>query len=219
LSDPTAVTKAPPAAEALTIAGPAGPIEAKLEDPRPAAGTHIGVVCHPHPLYGGTMDNKVVHTLARAMQECGAPTIRFNFRGTGASAGTFDNGRGEVADLLAVVEHARERWPRAALWLGGFSFGAYVALQGEAPLAPEKLVTIAPPVARFDLGAVASPNAPWLLVQGDADDVVDPNAVIEWAKTHANAPEMHVLPGAGHFFHGRLHEVKTLVLSFLRRGD
>ncbi len=161
------------------------------------------------------MDNKVVHTVARAMQERGAPTIRFNFRGTGASAGAFDNGRGEVADLVAVVEWARNRWPGAALWLAGFSFGAYVALQGEAQLAPAKLLTIAPPVARFDLGAVATPQAPWLLVQGDADDVVDPAAVLSWAQTQSRPPQLHVLAGAGHFFHGRLHELKQIVLDFL----
>lgn len=207
--------KGPPPAIALTIDGPVGALEAKLEDPGASQVRRFGIVCHPHPLYGGTMDNKVVHTLARAMQELGAPTIRFNFRGTGASAGAFDNGRGEVADLLAVERYARKRWPDAALWLAGFSFGAYVALQAEAQLAPAKLVTIAPPVARFDLGAVAAPRAPWLLVQGDVDDVVDPAAVLAWARGQAHPPQLHVLAGAGHFFHGRLHEAKTLVTAFL----
>jgi uncharacterized protein len=156
-----------------------------------------------------------VHTIARAMQEHGAPTLRFNFRGTGKSEGAFDNGRGEVADLEAIVAFARARWPGAALWLAGFSFGAYVALQGEASLAPVKLITIAPPVARFDLGAIATPRAPWLLVQGDADDVVDPDAVVAWAHSLPRPPQLKVLPGAGHFFHGRLHEVKQIVLDFL----
>jgi uncharacterized protein len=209
------IASRPPAAQALTIAGPAGALEAKLEDPALQPVKHIGVVCHPHPLYGGTMDNKVVHTLARAMQERGAPTLRFNFRGTGKSEGAFDNGRGEVADLEAVVAFARECWPSAALWLAGFSFGSYVALQGEARLAPAKLITIAPPVARFDLGAIATPQAPWLLVQGDADDVVDPSAVVDWARSQPRPPQLEVLAGAGHFFHGRLHDLKQIVLDFL----
>ncbi len=205
----------PPAPQTLTISGPAGDLEAKLEH-LGAAASHVGIVCHPHPLFGGTMDNKVVHTLARAMQEGGAVTLRFNFRGVGASAGVFDNGRGEVDDLIAVAQFARERWPTAALWLAGFSFGAFVALQGETRLAPAKLITVAPPVARFDLGAVANPRAPWLLVQGDADDVVDVNAVLDWARARAPQPLIHVLPGAGHFFHGRLHELKALTAEFLR---
>ena len=201
--------------EVLTIAGPAGALEAKLEDPGTTPVTRYGIVCHPHPVYGGTMDNKVVHTLARAMQELGAPTLRFNFRGTGASAGSFDEGRGEVDDLLAVARLARERWPHAELWLAGFSFGAWVALQAEQRLAPAKLVTIAPPVGRFGSGTVVTPSAPWLLVQGDADDVVPPGDVLNWAHSLTPAPRVEVMQGAGHFFHGRLHELKDIVLRWL----
>ena len=121
-------------AEVLTLAGPAGPLETKLEFPDgdEASPRVFGVACHPHPLFGGTMDNKVTHVLARAMMECGAPAFRFNFRGVGASAGSFDNGRGETDDLAAVVAEGRRRFPDAALWLGGFSFGAFVALRGGA---------------------------------------------------------------------------------------
>jgi alpha/beta superfamily hydrolase len=205
-------------AEVLTVAGPAGPLETRLEFPDEAPETPavFGVACHPHPLYGGTMDNKVTHVLARSMNECGAPCFRFNFRGVGASAGSFDNGRGEAGDLAAVVAEGRRRFPGAALWLGGFSFGAFVALKGAETLQPAKLVAVAPPVARFELGSVVHPHCDWMLVQGDADDVVPPDAVLSWADRQTRKPRLHVLAGAGHFFHGRLHELKPLVLDFLR---
>jgi uncharacterized protein len=209
-------------AEAFTLAGPAGPLETRLEFPTGTGQARVfGVACHPHPLYGGTMDNKVTHVLARSMVECGAPALRFNFRGVGASAGTFDNGRGETDDLAAVVAEGRRRFPGAALWLGGFSFGALVALRGAAALAPVKLVAVAPPVARFELGSVGHPQCDWMLVQGDADDVVPPDAVLAWAaeqppNSRGKRPRVHLLAGAGHFFHGKLHELKPLVLEFLR---
>ncbi len=205
-------------AETFALAGPAGQLETKLEFPDDAAESPrvFGVACHPHPLYGGTMDNKVTHVLARSMNECGAPCFRFNFRGVGASAGAFDHGRGEAEDLAAVVAEGRRRFPGAALWLGGFSFGAFVALRGAEKLAPDKLVAVAPPVARFELGTVVHPECEWLLVQGDADDVVPPDAVLSWARDQPRQPRLHVLAGAGHFFHGRLHELKPLLLDFLR---
>lgn len=203
--------------EVLTLAGPSGQIEARLELPdgvqRP---TVFGVACHPHSLKGGTMDNKVTHTLARAMVECGAPSFRFNFRGVGASAGVFDFGQGEADDLAAVVEEGRRRFPGAALWLGGFSFGAFVALRAARRVAPQRLIAIAPPVVGYELGEVESPGCPWMLAQGDADDVVPPDAVLQWAARQPDKPELHVLAGAGHFFHGRLHELKPLLMSFLR---
>ncbi|HEU4781307.1 MAG TPA: alpha/beta fold hydrolase [Steroidobacteraceae bacterium] len=208
-------------AEVLSIAGPVGPLEAKLEfpdSPGPGEGAArvFGVACHPHPLYGGTMDNKVTHVLARAMMECGAPTFRFNFRGAGASGGSFDNGRGEADDLVAVVAEGRRRFPDADLWLGGFSFGAFVALRAAQALGPAKLVAVAPPVARFELGSVAHPECDWMLAQGDADEVVPPEAVLAWAAEQHRKPRLHVLAGAGHFFHGKLHELKPLVIAFLK---
>jgi alpha/beta superfamily hydrolase len=178
----------------------------------------FGVICHPHPLYGGTMDNKVVWTLARAFQELGAPTIRFNFRGVGASQGSHDGGRGEVADLLALVAYGRERWPQSALWLAGFSFGGVVALRAAAAAHPGRLVAVAPGITRVEGDPPPAPACPWLIVQGDADDVVPPEAVIAWARTLSPAPELTVLPGAGHFFHGRINELRDTVLEFMRRA-
>ena len=209
----------PPHAERLRLEGPAGALETLIETPAgldatPAA---FGVICHPHPLHGGTMDNKVVWTLARAFQELGAPTIRFNFRGVGASVGTHDEGPGEVADALAVIAYGRERWPQAALWLAGFSFGGVVAIRAAASAHPARLVTVAPGITRIDVGTALPPECPWLIVQGDADDVVPAQAVIAWARTLVPAPELTVLPGAGHFFHGRINELRDTVLEFMRR--
>ncbi len=202
--------------EILTIAGPTGQLEARLEFPEADGNPRVfGVACHPHSLKGGTMDNKVAHTLARAMVDCGAPAFRFNFRGVGASAGAFDHGRGEVDDLTAVVAEGRRRFPDAVLWLGGFSFGAFVALRGAQRLGPVKLVAVAPPVVGYELGDVCAPDCDWMLAQGDADDVVPPAAVLEWAGRQSRQPRLHVLAGAGHFFHGRLHELKPLLVDFL----
>jgi uncharacterized protein len=205
----------PPRRERIVIPGPAGALEALLETPEPHDAGYFGVVCHPHPLYGGTLDNKVVHTLARAFQELGAPTLRFNFRGVGGSSGVFDQGHGEVDDALAVVAHGRQLFPGAALWLAGFSFGGAVALISASRARPDRLVAVAPGVALLNVGN-AAPPCPWLVVQGDADDVIEPRYVLDWAATLARPPEIRVLPGAGHFFHGRLHELRAAVLTFMR---
>jgi alpha/beta superfamily hydrolase len=212
----------PPHAERLKLTGPAGALEALIETPATgevaAAPAAFGVICHPHPLHGGTMDNKVVWTLARAFQELGAPTIRFNFRGVGASEGRHDGGRGEVADALSIVAHGRERWPGAALWLAGFSFGGVVALRAAAGAQPARLVTVAPGITTIDVGDAPTPDYPWLIVQGGADDVVPAAAVSAWVRTLSPAPELTVLHGAGHFFHGRINELRDTVLEFMRRA-
>lgn len=211
----------PPRAERVRLAGPVGEIEALVETPAgdaAAAGAppaRFGVVCHPHPLYGGTLDNKVVYAVARAFVELGVPTIRFNFRGVGGSAGSYDDGRGETADALAVIAYGRKRWPGAALWLGGFSFGGAVAVRAAAQAQPERLVAVAPGITRIAMEGVDSPACPWLVVQGDADDVIEPAAVLDWVKRQSVAPTVHLLPRAGHFFHGRLHELRSAVLDFL----
>ena len=210
---------APPLAERLSLAGPAGALEALIETPRPAGPAHaavraFAVVCHPHPLYGGTLDNKVVWTLARAFQQYGAPAIRFNFRGVGASAGRYDDGRGERDDALAVIAYGRRRWPGAALWLGGFSFGGVVAVRAADAAGPERLVAVAPGLTKIDIGATV-PACPWLIVQGDSDEVVPPEAVRQWAQALRPPARLVMLPGAGHFFHGRINELRDVVLAFM----
>jgi uncharacterized protein len=210
-----------PEAEQLTIQGPAGALQALVESPHAGDDvTHFAVICHPHPLYGGTLVNKVVYTLARAFQELGAATIRFNFRGVGASEGTYDHGAGETDDALAAVAYGRQRWRDASLWIAGFSFGGAVAIRAQSHARPERLIAVAPGVTLLDVGSV-SPSCPWLIVQGDADDVIEPRYVLDWAgklspRPGVTAPELSVLAGAGHFFHGRLHDLKQVVLGFLR---
>lgn len=212
-----------PRQQALALAGPAGALEALVEEPgeggAPAA---FMVVCHPHPLHGGTMHNKVVTTLARSAHALGVPTIRFNYRGVGASGGTFDAGRGETDDALAAVAAGRQRWPGASSWLAGFSFGGIVALRasvrGEAG-SVDRLVTVAPALGRefADPADIAVPKCPWLIVQGDADDVIDVQLVVRWSGDIGPRARLAVLPGAGHFFHGRLADLQQVVEPFLRQ--
>lgn len=207
----------PPLAESVLIAGPAGVLEARREVPSADAGRACGVVCHPHPLYGGTLDNKVVHAAARAMQMLGAPTLRFNYRGVGASEGHYGEGLGEREDALAAVAAARATWPGRELWLAGFSFGAAVALAIAGRAQAARLVTIAPPVGRLLPADLARPPMPWLVVQGSADELVDAQAVGEWARRYSPPPELALMDGASHFFHGRIVELRDLVGAFLAR--
>ena len=191
-------------------------LEARVEEPEPGSRPAVvGVVCHPHPLYGGTMQNKVVHALGRAMQELGAPTVRFNFRGVGASAGAYDAGRGEIDDAVAVVAWARARWNCEALWLAGFSFGSAVALQAAAIVRPVALVTVAPPVGRLLAATTAHPRCRWLVVQGDHDELVEFATVQTWARGFEDPPEFAAMQGAEHFFHGRLGELRGVTVRFL----
>ncbi len=216
------MTASPPAVERLTVAGTAGALQAVVETPATLAKpTAFMVVCHPHPLHGGTMDNKVVTTLARTAHELSVPTIRFNYRGVGASSGVFDDGRGETDDALSIVAAGRQRWPDAKLWLAGFSFGGVVALRActtRGAGVVDRLVTIAPALGR-NFGSpreISMPACPWLVVQGDADDVVDQQVVIDWATQLEPAPQLVVLPGVGHFFHGQLPVLQQHVGAFLR---
>lgn len=201
------------ATQRRSVPGPAGQLACAIDEPAGAAPIGLAVLCHPHPLHGGTLDNKVVQTLARAFVQMGYRAVRFNFRGVGGSAGTWDEGQGEIDDALAVVEAFRE--PGQRLALGGFSFGGYVASQAAARQLPgqqaERLVLVAPAASRFDVAAVP-PNT--LVVHGEADDVVPLAAVLDWARPQA-LPVV-VIPGAGHFFHGQLPLLKQIVTGAWR---
>jgi alpha/beta superfamily hydrolase len=210
--------------ERVSISGPAGNLQVLIEEAAAVqadamhAGESYAVICHPHPLYGGTMDNKVVTTLARALREVGIPSLRFNFRGVELSAGAFDQGNGETDDADAIAEFGAARWPGKSLVLAGFSFGGYVALRLALRRAAARLITVAPAIQRFDVTGSAVPDCPWLVVQGDADDVVDPQAVISWARGLVPPPKLAVLAGVGHFFHGHLHELRDTVIDSIRSG-
>jgi uncharacterized protein len=191
--------------ERHAIAGPAGSLECAIDQPPPDQPLRgIAVLCHPHPLHGGTMDNKVVLTLARAFVAMGHRSVRFNFRGVGGSGGAWDEGRGEVEDVLAVVQAWRE--PSLPLALGGFSFGASMAARAAATAQPQRVVLVGPAVENFPPPA---PSEPTLVVHGEADEVVPLAAVLDWARPQ-NLP-VTVIPGCGHFFHGQLHLLKQTV--------
>jgi alpha/beta superfamily hydrolase len=195
------------------VAGPAGRIEVAVEEPN---GTLAGVavLCHPHPVHGGTMDNKVVQTLARAFVQLGYRAVRFNFRGVGASQGQWDEGQGEVEDAMAVVNAFRD--DTLPLALAGFSFGGYVASRIASRLgetgSPVRLVLVGPATSTFDMPHVA-PNT--LVIHGEADDVVPLQATFDWARPQ-QLPVV-VLPGVGHFFHGQLTRLRDLVVRGLSR--
>jgi alpha/beta superfamily hydrolase len=205
----------PPPTEPVVIDGPAGALAAIVEDPRPELAHGFAVICHPHPLHGGTMQNKVVHTLARGFQEAGIASVRFNYRGVGASQGQFDEGRGETDDALAVIAWAHRRWPGAPLALAGFSFGALIALRAAALEAPQRLISVAPSVTRTDYARIVRPDCPWLILQGDADELVDYREVQAFAARFVPPPELRVLPGVDHFFHGRLEDLRTVLSEVL----
>jgi len=191
-----------------TVVGAAGSIECAIDEPAAGTARGLAVLCHPHPLHGGTMDNKIVQTLARTLVPLGYTSVRFNFRGVGASAGQWDQGAGEVDDALSVIQ--AHRTAGQPLVLGGFSFGAYVASQAAArlPAGPpaERLVLVGPAVQTFDMAPVPADT---LVIHGEADEVVPLIAVFDWARPQG-LPVM-VVPGAGHFFHGQLTLLKHIV--------
>lgn len=199
--------------EPVTIPGPAGPLEAVLDWPA-ADPRAVAVICHPHPLHEGTMQNKVVTTLARTFVHLDALAVRFNFRGVGASAGSWDDGRGEADDARAGVAFGRSRWPGLPLALAGFSFGGAVALDIAAGVEPFALVAAAPAVARLPPGFIA-PRCPWLVVQGDADDVVPTEEVTAFVRAQPHPPAHVLLPGVGHYFHRQLGPLADAVRGFL----
>jgi alpha/beta superfamily hydrolase len=194
-----------PTKEALSIPGPAGVLEALLEVPDRTSFDRAAVICHPHPLHHGSMLNKVVHTVSRAMLDMGMPSLRFNFRGVGASDGQYAEGVGETGDVEAACVWLRARYPGTELVLAGFSFGAMVACRAALSVRPAQLITIAPPVGRTrKLLDGARPQVPWLILQGDADGVVPSHEVTEWATELGPDVDLVVLSGVDHFFHGNL---------------
>ena len=202
----------PDEAASFMLDGPTGKLEA-ISDVAETADARRGVaiVCHPNPAQGGTMHNKVVTMAERALRESGLDTVRFNFRGTGNSEGTYDEGRGEGDDLAAVVAWVRRMRPDDALWLAGFSFGSYVSIANAVRLHADALISIAPPVGRWEFGELELPACPWLVVMGEADEVVEPQAVFDWIDTLEDKPELVRMPDTGHFFHRRLMDLRSTI--------
>ena len=200
----------PSQVENALLEGPAGTIEVDISAPaesRPG----IALIAHPHPLMGGTKDNKVVTTLARTLHALGYATLRPNFRGVGRTQGEHDQGRGETDDLVAVARYAKERFGDLPLVCAGFSFGSFVQTRVAVQLMPQQLVLVAPAVSRFETGTVPAGT---LVIHGEHDDVVPLTAVLDWARPQ-NLPVV-VVPGGEHFFHGRLHLLQQIVSRHCR---
>ena len=201
----------------LSIDGPAGRIEAAFDLAEGPALPVLAIVCHPLPTEGGSMHNKVVTMTARALRESGVATLRFNFRGVGQSEGTFDDGDGELDDLRAVAAWARAWHPDKALWLAGFSFGAWVALRAAVELQAAALISIAPPVGRsWPFDDIALPAVPWLVIQGEDDEIVAPDAVYAWIASLPRPLQLLRMPGASHFFHRKLIDLRGAIKSGVR---
>lgn len=198
------------------IDGPAGKIEVITMQPKTGEANDLAIICHPHSQMGGSMHNKVVHTVARTHRDAGHLSVRFNFRSVGKSSGDFDEGRGESDDLLSVLRWGREQCPQGRLFLAGFSFGSFVLARSAEVIANAgidiaHLLLIAPPVHHFEFNQITSFPAPLTVIMGEADEVVPPDDVYAWFETVTTKKQLIKVPEAGHFFHGRLNELKQWV--------
>jgi alpha/beta superfamily hydrolase len=206
--------------ERITLRGAAGEIEALRDTAAGGISKGVAVIAHPHPLFGGTMTNKVVQTMARAFAQCGWTAVRFNFRGVGASQGSHDDGRGELDDLLAVIEQVAPVQTTPALALAGFSFGSFVTSHAVERLwearTIEKLVLVGVAASRFAVAPIPSAlHLQTLVLHGEIDDTVPLSDVLDWARPQS-LPVL-VAPGVEHFFHGQLPLLKNLVVRHLGR--
>lgn len=204
----------------LLLPAPAGIIETLVSSPREAAARPgFALVCHPHPLMGGAMSNKVAYTLASTALKAGLHALRFNFRGVGKSEGAHDQGRGETDDVLWLVDWMRTQLPGARLLLAGFSFGAFVSLNAAARARPDLQVSIAPPFGKYfgDAPPPERPPCPWLVVHGIDDEVVAYEESAAVLRTYSPPPELVSPDGVGHFFHGRLGDIQHAMLEFIAR--
>jgi len=202
--------------QAYAIKGPVGEIEAVLDLPETdSIQSYIAVNCHPHSLHGGTMTNKVVHTVSRSIAGLGIPSLRFNFRGVGKTDGEYDEGRGERNDLKAVVRWLRDKYPQAKLLLSGFSFGSFVSAFAAREIDPSMLLSVAPPVKRFDFDGFVRPECEWNVIMGTSDELVEFNEVENWISAFELPPGLIAMEDASHFFHGRLIELREHVESLV----
>jgi alpha/beta superfamily hydrolase len=195
------------------IAGPGGNLELRVKKGGENA-NQLVVISHPHPLYGGTMNNKVVTTMERAFLSLGYITVAYNFRGVGLSEGEYDNGKGEQQDLKAVVDWAVSEYGIDQITLAGFSFGSYVSLKAMGNLDKIKakaICTVAPPVGLYDFSVIDNIDIPWSLIQGGQDEVVSAKEILDWAMTRKQVPDVYWRAKASHFFHGELVWLRKVI--------
>lgn len=197
------------------ITGPAGRIEAILKEPAGEI-TRAAVVCHPHPLFGGTMHNKVVYRIAKAFFDSGFAALRFNFRGVGRSEGAHDAGRGEQDDLRSAIQFIEEKYPGAEIWLAGFSFGAAVLLRAGCPNPfVRAIVAVGTPVSKYDFASEVICDKPRLFVQGEQDEFGSVADLEKLIAALGGSVQMKVIEGADHFFEGHLDELARVVSEFI----
>lgn len=202
--------------EPLFIPGPGGRLEAILSFPKDGRAIKGAVVvCHPHPLKEGTMHNKVVHYLAKTFNDSDYAALRFNYRGVGLSEGEYGHAVGETDDALSAVHWLQSELGETPLWLAGFSFGGYVALRSATQRPICGLITVAPAVNLLDFQSLALPGCPWLMIHGSADEVVPFADAKNWHDSLANKPQFVIIEESGHFFHGRLNELRDIVKDFI----
>lgn len=195
------------------ISGEAGRLELLTTSPTETTQNKaVAVICHPHPLHQGTMNNKVVHTLSKAFHNKHLHTVRFNFRGVGKSEGTFGNSIGEVADLMSVLKWVDSTLDSPSIWLAGFSFGAYIAARGASLHACKQLFSIAPAVTNQPYESLSTVTCPWIVVQGEQDEVIAPEKVYQWFEK-SQKPNMQLIKfeQTSHFFHGKLIELREII--------
>ncbi len=201
----------------VLIDGPQGQLELRVKgvvgESMEEAPAKFVVISHPHPEFGGTMDNKVVTTLERTFQGLGYGTVTYNFRGVGDSDGDYDGGVGEQQDLSFVVEWLRQQTELQTLVLAGFSFGAFIALSAQPTLQADRLLVVAPPVGLYDFSAIAEVEQPWDMVVGLEDEVIEVKEMMDWAMARSLKPSLYCKSGASHFFHGQLVWLKKMVMS------
>jgi len=200
------------------IDGPAGQLQLVHTTVENASSTITAIICHPHPLYGGTMSNKVVHMINKTFNGVGINTVRFNFRGVEKSQGEFADAVGEVDDLLSVINWLKQHTQTTSIYLAGFSFGSFIAAQvankQATPLKIEKLLLVAPPVSMYDFGNIKiDANIPCLVIQGGKDTVVEPAQVKKWLETQGSNVKLEWNDEAEHFFHGKLNFIRDVVLE------
>ena len=201
----------------FTVPGPCGNLEVLVSCPEELQHDQVVVISHPHPLHGGTMQNKVVHYIAKTVNQMGMKAVRYNFRGVGASEGNYAEGIGETDDLVAIVGWVRSQVADCTIWLAGFSFGGYVSLCAADRADAARLITVAPAISFLSEKNISTPDCPWLLIQGLQDEVVPASSVIEWCDSLSSPPEIITIENAGHFFHGQLNVLRDTLIRYMAR--
>ncbi|MFA6037905.1 MAG: alpha/beta fold hydrolase [Legionellales bacterium] len=201
------------------INGPAGPLECLITQGADPQKNITAILCHPHPQFSGTMHNKVITTLMQTCRDLGMDSVRFNFRGVGKSAGSYGEGEGELEDCLAVVNWVKQQQPDHAILLAGFSFGGCIAMRAAAQILPKGLITIAPPVSRMNCDNVPFIACPWIMLQGEKDETVEPESVYEFVAMRSEKINLIRMPQAEHFFHGQLTALKEQLTEAILKCD